>query len=102
MLILTRKAGESIFVGDNIKITVLDTKGSQARIGVDAPPSYKIYREEIYLQILEENKIAAKSSLNNEQNLDVLEQYIHDNKGKGESSNKLSKLVAPKAITPKK
>ena len=101
MLILTRKAGESIFIGDNIKITVLDTKGSQARIGVEAPSSYKIYREEIYLQILEENKIAAKSSLDNDQNLDVLEQYIHDSKGKSEvgvnkQSNKLSKLVAPK------
>ena len=97
MLILTRKAGESIFIGDNIKITVLDTKGSQARIGVDAPSNFKIYREEIYLQILEENKIAAKSSLTNDENLNVLEQYIHDNKGKsGTSSNKLSKLVAPK------
>ena len=42
MLILTRKAGESIFIGDNIKITVLDTKGSQARIGVDAPSNFKI------------------------------------------------------------
>lgn len=96
MLILTRKAGESIFIGDNIKITVLDTKGSQARVGVDAPPSYKIYREEIYLQILEENKIAAKTSSVNEQDLNVLDQYIQDNKEKSASSNKINKLVAPK------
>lgn len=96
MLILTRKAGESIFIGDNIKITVLDTKGSQARVGVEAPPSYKIYREEIYLQILEENKIAAKTSSVNEQDLNVLDQYIHDNKDKSTSSNKINKLVAPK------
>ncbi|MGI6681388.1 MAG: carbon storage regulator CsrA [Bdellovibrionota bacterium] len=96
MLILTRKAGESIFVGDDIKIIVLDVKGSQARIGVDAPYNYKIYREEIYLQILEENKVAASSPLESGQELNVLDQYIDENKDKKCSSAKLNKLVVSK------
>lgn len=59
MLILTRKPGESIFIGDQIKITIVEIKGSQIRLGVDAPKELRIYREEIYQQILEENKQAA-------------------------------------------
>lgn len=59
MLILTRKPGESIFIGDQIKVTVVEIKGSQIRIGVEAPRDLRIYREEIYQQILEENKQAA-------------------------------------------
>lgn len=61
MLILTRKPGESIFIGDNVKITIVEIKGHQIRMGIDAPADIRIYREEIYLQILEENKQAAAS-----------------------------------------
>jgi len=59
MLILTRKPGESIFIGDQIKVTIVEIKGSQIRLGVEAPKELRIYREEIYQQILEENKQAA-------------------------------------------
>lgn len=59
MLILTRKRGESIHIGRNIKITIVDLKPNQVRIGIDAPQDQRVYREEIYLQILEENKMAA-------------------------------------------
>jgi carbon storage regulator len=53
MLILTRKLGESITIGDDIKITFLETKGKQVRIGIDAPPHIAVHREEIYrLQML--------------------------------------------------
>ncbi|MCB0359347.1 MAG: carbon storage regulator CsrA [Bdellovibrionales bacterium] len=62
MLILTRKPGESVYIGDDIKVTLMEIKGNQVRVGVDAPPSVRIYREEIYLQILEENKSAAALS----------------------------------------
>jgi carbon storage regulator len=62
MLILTRKPGESLYVGDNVKITLMEIKGNQVRIGVDAPSTVRIYREEIYLQILEENKSAEELS----------------------------------------
>ena len=62
MLVLTRRAGQSVYIGDEIKITLVDIKGNQVRIGVDAPPSVRIFREEIYQQILEENQSAAALS----------------------------------------
>jgi carbon storage regulator len=62
MLILTRKPGESVYIGDDIKITIVEIKGHQIRVGVDAPREMRIYREEIYLQILEENKQAAEAA----------------------------------------
>jgi carbon storage regulator len=62
MLILTRKPGESLYIGDNIKITIVEIKGHQIRVGIDAPSDLRIYREEIYLQILEENKAAAETA----------------------------------------
>ncbi len=59
MLVLTRKPGQSVYIGDEIKITLHGIRGNQVRIGIEAPSAVKIYREEIYLQILEENKSAA-------------------------------------------
>jgi carbon storage regulator len=61
MLILTRKPGESLYIDDDIKIIIKEIKGNQVRIGVEAPASRRIYREEIYLQILEENRSAAQT-----------------------------------------
>ena len=48
MLILTRKSGQSVHIGDEIKITVIEIKGNQVRIGVDAPRHVAVHREEIY------------------------------------------------------
>lgn len=62
MLILTRKLGESITIGDDIKIQVLEIKGKQVRLGIQAPKKYPIHREEIYQRIQEENKLAAQQS----------------------------------------
>ena len=62
MLVLTRKPGQSIYIGDDIKITLKEIKGNQVRLGIDASPAVKIYREEIYLQIMEENQSAAALS----------------------------------------
>ncbi len=62
MLILTRKPGESIYIGDGVKVVVVEIKGNQIRLGIEAPSDVRIYREEIYLQILEENKKAAQAS----------------------------------------
>ncbi len=58
MLILTRKPGESLFVGDNIKVTILSLQGKQVKIGLDVPSDMAVYREEIYSSVLEENKAA--------------------------------------------
>jgi len=59
MLVLTRKAGESVTIGDNIKITIIEIKGRQVRIGIEAPRDMTIHREEIYAKIHEENQRAA-------------------------------------------
>lgn len=47
MLILTRKRGESVLIGDNVSVTVLGVKGQQVRIGIDAPKEVEIHREEV-------------------------------------------------------
>ena len=62
MLVLTRKKDQALVIGDDIAITVLDIQGDQIRLGVEAPKNVKIFRKELYLEILEENKNAAKSA----------------------------------------
>lgn len=59
MLILTRKIGEAIVIGDDITIKLLEVKGGQVKLGVEAPGHITINREEVYLRILEENRKAA-------------------------------------------
>lgn len=54
MLILTRRVGESLRIGDEVSVTVLGIKGSQVRIGVNAPKSVSVHREEVYDRINEE------------------------------------------------
>ena len=61
MLILTRKLGESINIGEDIRISVLGIHGRQVRIGIDAPLDVVVHREEIYVKIQEENRKASKS-----------------------------------------
>jgi carbon storage regulator len=61
LLILTRKLGESITIGDDIKVTVLGVFGRQVRIGIEAPSKVVVHREEIYVKIQQENRKAAKS-----------------------------------------
>ncbi|HBO37807.1 MAG TPA: carbon storage regulator [Pasteurellaceae bacterium] len=51
MLILTRKVGESLLIGDDISITILNVRGNQVKIGVNAPKDVSVYREEIYQRI---------------------------------------------------
>ena len=63
MLILTRKLGESVTIGDDIKITILGVRGRQIRLGIIAPQKITIHREEIYFRIQEENKQAVLSPL---------------------------------------
>lgn len=54
MLILTRRIGETLIIGDNTKISVLGVRGQQVRIGIDAPKDVAVHREEIYLRIQNE------------------------------------------------
>ena len=56
MLVLTRKVGESIKINEDVKITVIEVKGRNIRLGIEAPKTTKVYREEVFLKIMEENK----------------------------------------------
>ena len=59
MLILTRKSGEGLYIGDDIRVTILEIRGKQIRLGIEAPANVVILREEIYRRIQEENLQAA-------------------------------------------
>lgn len=58
MLILSRRPGESVHVGDDIKITVLSVKGQQIKLGLEVPEHMSVYREEIYLKVQSQNASA--------------------------------------------
>ncbi|MBG5893283.1 carbon storage regulator CsrA [Providencia rettgeri] len=62
MLILTRRVGETLMIGDDIKVTVLGVKGNQVRIGIEAPKDVGVHRQEIYNAIQEEIKNATASN----------------------------------------
>lgn len=61
MLALSRKKDEAIVINDDIEVTVIEIKGDQVKLGISAPRSIPIYRKEVYLQIQNANKEAAKS-----------------------------------------
>ncbi len=62
MLVLTRRPGESVVIGNNIVVTVLEVRGEQIRLGIDAPRSVTVHREEIYRQVMSENVAAVASA----------------------------------------
>ena len=62
MLILSRKTDEKIMIGDDITITIVEIRGDQIRIGVDAPKNVKVFRREVFDAIKAENKAAAEST----------------------------------------
>ncbi|WP_368993443.1 carbon storage regulator CsrA [Caldifermentibacillus hisashii] len=64
MLILARKKGEAIQIGNEIEITIISIQGDQVKIGIEAPKTVEVYRKEIYEQIQEENKQAATATTN--------------------------------------
>lgn len=74
MLILTRKLNESITIGDSIEISVIEIKGDQVKLGINAPREIKVYRNEVYLAIQQENREAALASVK----LPALENLIND------------------------
>ena len=62
MLVLTRKLGESIAIDDHIKIRVVQIKGKQVRLGIEAPRDTKIHREEVYVSIQDQNKASTETT----------------------------------------
>ena len=77
MLILTRKLGERIAIGDDITITLLEIKGGQVKIGIEAPQSISIHRQEIYERIRKENLRSAEVSTSD---LSQATSFLHLNK----------------------
>ena len=73
MLVLTRKRDESIMIGDDIKIIVVDVRGDQVKLGIEAPRHIPVHREEVYKEIQEENRRAA---LRETQDLSALDQVL--------------------------
>ena len=72
MLILTRKSGEAIRIGDDITISVVDIRGNQVRLGIDAPRTVTVHRQEVYDQIQEQNREAALVSLSDKEKIQSL------------------------------
>lgn len=63
MLILSRRTGEALTIGDDVKVIILGIKGNQVRVGVEAPKDVEVHREEIYLKIQEKKEEKAKFSV---------------------------------------
>ena len=80
MLVLTRKPGEGIKIGDTVTIRIIEVKGGAVRIGIDAPGDTKIYRQEVYDRIHQENIEAAAGW--NMADLDVLSDQLADRTNK--------------------
>ena len=79
MLVLTRKRNQSIVVNDNIEVTIIDIQGDQVRVGINAPKDVKVFRKEVYVEMMEENQRAAEVQV---QALDILKTAINKNKKK--------------------
>jgi carbon storage regulator len=62
MLILSRKINEKIMIGEEISVSIIEIRGDQVRIGIDAPRSVKVFRQEVFDAIKAENKAAAEST----------------------------------------
>lgn len=63
MLVLTRKLGEVLRIGQGITVRIIDVKGKQIKIGIEAPPELLIYREEVYEKIQAENRLSSSLSV---------------------------------------
>lgn len=70
MLILTRRIGETLIIGDDVNITVLGVKGNQVRLGINAPKDVSVHREEIYLRIQQEKGGVSNDVLESEEEAD--------------------------------
>lgn len=82
MLILTRRIGEKLVIGDDVFITILGVKGGQVRLGIDAPKDTSVHRKEIYDKILKESKNPQVESdeLEDKMDLDEGEEETHYNR----------------------
>jgi len=78
MLVLARKINESIMIGDDIEIVVIDIKGDQIKLGIKAPRRISVHRKEIYDEIQSENIAAMRSDMNNDTLKDISHLFKND------------------------
>ena len=78
MLVLTRRPGESIMIGDEVVVTVLDVRGDVVRVGIKAPRSVQVHREEVYRELQKANREAASPS---EQAVEALSELLRGTGG---------------------
>lgn len=74
MLILSRKTNEKIMIGDDVSVTIIEIRGDQVKLGIEAPKSVKVFRQEVFEAIQNENRAAAGSLAN----LDGLSEILLD------------------------
>lgn len=72
MLVLSRRANESLMIGDDVVVTVLEVRGDQVRLGIKAPRSVPVHREEVYADLIAQNQAAASPKAESLANLDKL------------------------------
>lgn len=80
MLVLSRKINQSIVIGDNIEIMLVDIRGDQIKLGINAPKSVKIFRKEVYEEVKSENLEASKSTI---EELNILSSFVKSKLEKG-------------------
>jgi len=85
VLVLTRRSGESVMVGDDVVITVLDTRGDIVRLGIMAPRSIQVHREEVYRELQRANREAASPS---EMAVEALRRALRPGKGRPDQATR--------------
>ncbi len=80
MLVLTRRPGESVMIGDDVVVTVLDVRGDVVRVGIKAPRSVQVHREEVYRELQKVNREAASPS---DDAVEALTRLLRPGGGKG-------------------
>ena len=80
MLVLSRKINQSIVIGDNIEIMLVDIRGDQIKLGIHAPKSVKIFRNEVYEEVKSEHLEASKSTI---EELNILSSFVKNKLEKG-------------------
>ncbi len=85
MLVLTRKRGQSLMIGQDVEISVIEISGDQVRLGINAPKSVTIHRKEVFDDICQENKAAAHVSFNSQELRKAMENLYPLKRSKEES-----------------
>jgi carbon storage regulator len=79
MLVLSRRKDESIIIGENIEVTIIDIQGDVIRLGIDAPKEVSIYRKELWIDITEANQAATQTVSNIADKINLLKNYKPNN-----------------------